>query len=121
MPYVVRVGNDVDASIRRRADMKLLGVHLIGKQARDLIPIGMMAMLSDSRAMIFQGACVNVPTQTASKEFSSSTSRSRTALTQFAWSTPAATSSVFLLKDFSAEALLVSVDVINTKCRLSKL
>jgi NAD(P) transhydrogenase len=46
----------------RRADMKLLGVHMIGEQATDLVHIGMMAMLSDSTAMIFEQACFNVPT-----------------------------------------------------------
>jgi len=46
----------------RRADMKLLGVHMIGEQATDLVHIGMMAMLSDSTAMIFEEACFNVPT-----------------------------------------------------------
>jgi NAD(P) transhydrogenase len=46
----------------RRADMKLLGVHMIGEQATDLIHIGMMAMLSESTAMIFEEASFNVPT-----------------------------------------------------------
>jgi len=46
----------------RRADMKLLGVHMIGEQATDLVHIGMMAMLSDSAATIFEEACFNVPT-----------------------------------------------------------
>ncbi len=46
----------------RRADMKLLGVHMLGEQATDLVHIGMMAMMSDSTAMIFDEACFNVPT-----------------------------------------------------------
>jgi len=46
----------------RRPDMKLLGVHMIGEQATELVHIGMMAMLTDSTAMIFDEACFNVPT-----------------------------------------------------------
>lgn len=46
----------------RRPDMKLLGVHVIGEQATELVHIGMMAMLTDSTAMIFDEACFNVPT-----------------------------------------------------------
>ena len=46
----------------RPSDMKLLGVHVIGEQATELVHIGMMAMLTDSAAMIFDEACFNVPT-----------------------------------------------------------
>jgi len=46
----------------RRLDMKLLGVHVVGEQATELVHIGMMAMLTDSKAMIFDEACFNVPT-----------------------------------------------------------
>jgi NAD(P) transhydrogenase len=48
--------------IFRREDMKLLGVHVLGEQATDLVHIGMMAMMSDSKAAIFAEACFNVPT-----------------------------------------------------------
>ena len=46
----------------RRSDMKLLGVHMIGEQATELVHIGMMAMLTDSTVVIFDEACFNVPT-----------------------------------------------------------
>ena len=46
----------------RRADMRLLGVHIIGEQATELIHIGMMAMLSEAGAEVFERACFNVPT-----------------------------------------------------------
>ena len=46
----------------RRPDMKLLGVHVVGEQATELVHIGMVAMLTDSKAMIFDEACFNVPT-----------------------------------------------------------
>jgi NAD(P) transhydrogenase len=42
--------------------MKLLGVHVIGEQATELVHIGMIAMLTDSAAMVFDEACFNVPT-----------------------------------------------------------
>ncbi len=45
-----------------RADMKLLGVHVIGEQATEIVHIGLMAMLTDSPAEIFVEACFNVPT-----------------------------------------------------------
>jgi NAD(P) transhydrogenase len=35
---------------------------MIGEQATDLVHIGMMAMLNDSAATIFDEACFNVPT-----------------------------------------------------------
>lgn len=46
----------------RREDMKLLGVHVIGEQATEIVHIGLMAMLTDSPAEIFVEACFNVPT-----------------------------------------------------------
>ena len=46
----------------RPPDMKLLGVHVIGEQAAELVHIGMMAMLTDSTSMIFDEACFNAPT-----------------------------------------------------------
>jgi NAD(P) transhydrogenase len=46
----------------RRPDMKLLGVHAIGEQATELIHIGLMALITDSSANIFDEACFNIPT-----------------------------------------------------------
>ncbi len=46
----------------RRDDLKLLGVHVIGEQATELVHIGMMALLSGSGAPIFDEACFNIPT-----------------------------------------------------------
>lgn len=46
----------------RRPDMKLLGVHAIGEQATELIHIGLMALMTDSSASIFDEACFNIPT-----------------------------------------------------------
>lgn len=43
-------------------DMKLLGVHVIGEHATELVHTGMVAMLMDGGADIFNAACFNYPT-----------------------------------------------------------
>ena len=45
-----------------RADRKLLGVHVIGEQATELVHLGMMAMLAGLTADIIAEACFNTPT-----------------------------------------------------------
>jgi NAD(P) transhydrogenase len=46
----------------RRADMKLLGVHVIGEQAAELVHIGMIAMSCGAAAETLANYCFNVPT-----------------------------------------------------------
>jgi NAD(P) transhydrogenase len=46
----------------QRDSMKLLGVHVLGEQATDVVHIGLMAMLTNSTAELFVEACFNVPT-----------------------------------------------------------
>jgi NAD(P) transhydrogenase len=46
----------------RRDDMKLLGVHIIGEGATELVHIGLMAMLAGAGAELFIDACFNYPT-----------------------------------------------------------
>lgn len=46
----------------RRTDMKLLGVHVLGEYATELVHIGMMAMLAGLTDEIFDEACFNLPT-----------------------------------------------------------
>jgi NAD(P) transhydrogenase len=46
----------------RRSDMKLLGVHVLGEQATEVVHIGLIAMLTGSTAAIFDEVCFNVPT-----------------------------------------------------------
>jgi NAD(P) transhydrogenase len=46
----------------RRDDMKLLGVHIIGELASEVVHIGVVAMLSDSTAELFNRSCFNFPT-----------------------------------------------------------
>ncbi|MES2692874.1 MAG: Si-specific NAD(P)(+) transhydrogenase [Verrucomicrobiota bacterium] len=48
--------------IFRRDDMRLLGVHIIGEQATELVHIGLIAMLAEAGAEIFNRACFNYPT-----------------------------------------------------------
>jgi len=46
----------------RRSDQRLLGAHVIGEQATETVHIGMMAMLADGDAELFNRACFNFPT-----------------------------------------------------------
>jgi NAD(P) transhydrogenase len=46
----------------RRDNMKLVGVHVIGELATEIVHIGLMAMLTDCSVQIFIEACFNVPT-----------------------------------------------------------
>lgn len=46
----------------RREDLKLLGVHVIGEGATELVHIGLTAMLSGATASLFIEACFNYPT-----------------------------------------------------------
>ncbi len=46
----------------RRSDLKLLGVHVLGEHATELVHVGLMAMLAGATATIFDDACFNMPT-----------------------------------------------------------
>jgi NAD(P) transhydrogenase len=46
----------------RREDMRLLGVHVMGEQATELVHIGLIALLAEARAELFNRACFNYPT-----------------------------------------------------------
>ena len=46
----------------RRYDLKLLGVHVIGEQATELVHVGLMALLAGSSASVFDEVCFNIPT-----------------------------------------------------------
>ena len=45
-----------------RDDMRLLGVHVVGEQATELLHIGLVAMMSGSGAELFNRTCFNYPT-----------------------------------------------------------
>ena len=60
-----RIIGDPDGFLKllfRRQDMKLLGVHVIGEQATEIVHIGLIAMLSGGAAELFVEACFNTPT-----------------------------------------------------------
>jgi NAD(P) transhydrogenase len=48
--------------IFRRGDMRLLGVHVVGEQATELVHIGMIALLAGADVGLFDRACFNYPT-----------------------------------------------------------
>jgi NAD(P) transhydrogenase len=48
----------------RLDDMRLLGVHMIGEQATELIHVGLTALLLEQRADLFIKTCYNYPTLT---------------------------------------------------------
>src|SRR5438477_3540058 len=47
--------------IFRPEDMRLLGVHVVGEQATELVHIGLMAMLAGVSASVFNRVCFNYP------------------------------------------------------------
>ena len=46
----------------RRDNMRLLGVHVLGEQATEVVHIGLVAMLAEAGADLFNRACFNYPT-----------------------------------------------------------
>jgi NAD(P) transhydrogenase len=42
--------------------MKLLGVHVMGELATEIVHIGMMAMLGGHTVDVFDNTCFNIPT-----------------------------------------------------------
>jgi len=46
----------------RRDDLRLLGVHVVGEQATEVVHVGLMALLAGADADIFNRACFNYPT-----------------------------------------------------------
>lgn len=46
----------------RTSDMRLMGVHVIGEQATETVHVGMIAMLAEGGADLFNRACFNFPT-----------------------------------------------------------
>jgi NAD(P) transhydrogenase len=46
----------------RREDMKILGVHVIGEQASEVVHVGVIAMLAEATGELFNRSCFNFPT-----------------------------------------------------------
>lgn len=60
-----RIIGDTDGFLKlvfRREDMVLLGVHVIGEQATEIVHIGLMAILGSGNAGHFVDICFNTPT-----------------------------------------------------------
>jgi NAD(P) transhydrogenase len=46
----------------RRDDLRLLGVHVIGEQASELVHVGLTALIAGASADLFVQTCFNYPT-----------------------------------------------------------
>lgn len=57
----------------RRGDLKLLGVHVLGEHATELVHVGLMAMLAGGTARMFDEACFNIPTLSELYKFAART------------------------------------------------
>jgi NAD(P) transhydrogenase len=57
----------------RREDLKLLGVHVLGEHATELVHVGLMAMLMGATARTFDEMCFNIPTLSELYRFASRT------------------------------------------------
>jgi len=58
-----RIIGDKDGFLKllfRQGDMKLLGVHIIGELATEVVHVGLMALLTESTVDVFLEACFNV-------------------------------------------------------------
>jgi NAD(P) transhydrogenase len=60
-----RIIGDTDGFLKllfRRSDMRLLGVHAMGEQATELVHVGLIALMTNATADLFDEVCFNVPT-----------------------------------------------------------
>jgi NAD(P) transhydrogenase len=60
-----RIIGDKDGFLKllfRRDNMKLVGVHVLGELATEIVHIGLIAMLTGASAQIFVETCFNIPT-----------------------------------------------------------
>ncbi len=48
--------------IFRQDDMRLVGVHVVGEQATELVHLGLIAMMAEAGADLFNRTCFNYPT-----------------------------------------------------------
>jgi NAD(P) transhydrogenase len=46
----------------RQDDLKLIGVHIMGDLATEVVHIGLVAMMCNASANLFDDACLNMPT-----------------------------------------------------------
>jgi len=60
-----RIIGDQDGFLKlifRRDDLKLIGVHIMGELATEVVHIGLVAMMCNAAANLFIDACFNLPT-----------------------------------------------------------
>jgi NAD(P) transhydrogenase len=60
-----RIIGDQDGFLKllfRQDDLKLIGVHIMGDLATEVVHIGLMAMMCNASANLFVDACFNLPT-----------------------------------------------------------
>jgi NAD(P) transhydrogenase len=60
-----RIIGDQDGFLKllfRQGDLKLIGVHVMGELATEVVHIGLIAMMCDASANLFVEACLNMPT-----------------------------------------------------------
>jgi NAD(P) transhydrogenase len=60
-----RIIGDQDGFLKllfRQEDQKLIGVHIMGELATEVVHIGLMAMMCNASANLFVDACFNLPT-----------------------------------------------------------
>jgi NAD(P) transhydrogenase len=46
----------------RKEDLRLLGVHVLGEQASELVHVGLLALMTGASARLFVETCFNYPT-----------------------------------------------------------
>lgn len=68
----------------RRSDLKILGIHVMGEHATELVHIGLIAMLTGATAHMFDEVCFNMPSLSELYKFAA-----RTVLLQLATGQPA--------------------------------
>jgi NAD(P) transhydrogenase len=60
-----RIIGDLDGFLKllfRQDDLKLIGVHIMGDLATEVVHIGLVAMMCNASANLFDDACFNLPT-----------------------------------------------------------
>jgi NAD(P) transhydrogenase len=77
--------------IFREEDMKLVGVHMIGEMATELVHIGLTAMVNGANADQFIQTCYNYPTLTEMYKYAAYDALGRRALKQIGRPMPAQT------------------------------
>ena len=71
-----RIIGDSDGFLKllfQKSDLKLLGVHVLGEYATEIVHVGLIAMLAGATARIFDETCFNLPTLSEVYKFAART------------------------------------------------